>query len=117
MPEFKNLRSVLERLKNMSPVLTISAESTGVLSFKVDTDTATITIHFPDLAISNFNIENNDLITTNIDMKKFHAFLAWDSVHPTKILCNIVNEHVVNLDLSLDDYLQIKYYIPAVASF
>ncbi|XP_014204365.1 checkpoint protein HUS1-like [Copidosoma floridanum] len=114
MPQFKHLKSVVERIKNMSPILIISANTNGVLAFKADTDTATITVHFPNLAVLQCASED-ETISASIDIKKFHAFVAWEAVHPTTIRCNILNERVININLNLDDYLQIRYYIPAVA--
>ena len=115
MPQFKHLRSVMERIKNMSPILILSADTNGVLAFKADTDTATITVHFPNLTVYECTTED-ETITASVDIKKFHAFLAWDAVHPTAMRCNILSSRVININLNLEDYLQIKYYIPAVES-
>lgn len=114
MPQFRQLKSVVERIKNMSPILEVQADANGVLAFKADADAATITVHFSNLAVMQNNTED-EMIMAKIDIKKFHAFVAWEAVHPTMIRCNMLNERVININLSLDDYLQIRYYIPAVA--
>ncbi|XP_011493900.1 PREDICTED: checkpoint protein HUS1-like [Ceratosolen solmsi marchali] len=114
MPQFKHLRSVMERIKSMSPILILSADTNGVLAFKVDTNAATITVHFPNLTV--LDCTSNNEISASVDIKKFHAFLAWEAVHPTAIKCNILNETVININLNLENYLQIKYYIPAIES-
>ncbi|XP_014232160.1 checkpoint protein HUS1-like [Trichogramma pretiosum] len=113
MPQFKNLRSVLERMKNMSPVLTISVDTNGVLALKADADSATVSVHFPNLTVLECDAED-ETVSASVDIKKFHAFVAWDAVHPTSMNCNIISNKVVNINLTLDDYMQIKYYIPAV---
>lgn len=116
MPHFKNLKGVLERLKHMSPILMVTAEQNGTLSFKVDMDTAIITSHFPDLTVFHFDQENEN-VSASVDIKKFLAFLGWDTaVRLTKSLCYMINDRIVNIELSLDGYLQIKYIIPAVIS-
>jgi hypothetical protein len=115
MPQFKHLRSVMERIKSMSPILILTADANGVLAFKADTDTATITVHFPNLTILDCSTDN-ETVSASVDIKKFHAFLAWEAVHPTAIKCNILNDKVININLNLENYLQIKYYIPAIES-
>lgn len=115
MPALRHLRNVLERLKNMSPILTMSIDTNGVLALKVDTDTAVVSVHFPNLTVLECGAED-ETVAASVDIKKFHAFIAWDAVHPTSSRCNILRDRVININLNLESYLQIKYYIPAVES-
>lgn len=113
MPGFKKLRNVLEHLKNISTKVSISAESNDLLSLKIDTVNANISVHFSDLQVSYFDSDNFVSVSANVEIKKIYQFLVWEIVRPTRVLCNIINNKVINLDISLDDYMQINYYIPA----
>lgn len=114
MPLFKHLRSVIDRIKNMSPILVFSVDSSGILALKANTETANISVNFPNMTVIECK-SHKKIVSASVDIKKFHAFLAWDAIHPSSIKCNIVDEKVININLNLENYLKTKYYIPAVA--
>lgn len=115
MPDFKHLRGVMERIKNLSPILAFSADTNGTLMFKADADAATISVNFSNLVVHDCNAES-ETVLASVDIKKFHALLGWDAIHPTSMRCCILSERVIVISINLDEYIQIKYYIPAVAS-
>lgn len=49
MPPLRVMRNVVDRMKNLSNFLTISANNSGQLTLSINTDIATITTHFKDL--------------------------------------------------------------------
>ncbi|XP_058789719.1 checkpoint protein HUS1-like [Phymastichus coffea] len=114
MPEFKHLRGVMERIKNLSPTLVFSADTNGTLMFTADADAATISVNFSNLAVHDCSAET-ETISASIDIKKFHALLGWDTIHPTIMRCSILSERVIVISINLEEYLHIKYYIPAIA--
>ncbi|XP_033340679.1 hus1-like checkpoint clamp component [Megalopta genalis] len=117
MPQLRHVRSIVERMKNMSPRLTISADKSGMFVLKVDTDSATVSTHFQNLQVwSCSQKSHDDKISATIDVKKFFMFLAWDVVHPDGVKCNILEDRIVNLYLHLSDYLKIHYFIPSMTT-
>ncbi|XP_076171536.1 hus1-like checkpoint clamp component isoform X2 [Ptiloglossa arizonensis] len=117
MPQLKYVRSIVERMKNMSPQITISADKLGMFVLKIDTDNATVSTHFQDLQVwSCSQNEHDDKISATIDIKKFFMFMAWDVVHPESVKCNILQDRMVNLYIQLADYLKIQYFIPSIAT-
>ena len=116
MPQLKHVRSMVERMKNMSPYLILEADRTGKLVLKVDNDSASIATHFRNLIVWNSSDIEEDEITASVDIKKFHTFLSWDIIHPDSVRCNILHERTVNLHLCSEGYLTIHYFMPAIAS-
>lgn len=117
MPQLKHVKNIVERMKNMSPRLTLSADKSGNFVLEIDTDSATVSTHFQDLQVwSCSQKELNDKVSVTMDIKKFSMFLAWDVVHPDGVKCNILHDKMVNLFLHLGEYLKIHYFIPATVT-
>ncbi|XP_016918484.1 checkpoint protein HUS1 isoform X2 [Apis cerana] len=114
MPQLKHVRNIVERMKNMSSCLTLSADKTGTFILKIETDSATVSTHFQELQVWSCSQQNQDEISAIIDIKKFLMFLAWDIVHPDGVKCNILQNRMVNLFLHLADYLKIYYFLSSI---
>lgn len=116
MPQLKHVKHIVERMKNMSPQLTLSADKTGVFVLKIDTDSATVSTHFQKLQVWSCSQQSQeDKISATIDIKKFLMFLAWDITHPDGVKCNILQDKMVNLFLHVADYVKIQYFLPSVS--
>lgn len=115
MPLLRFLRNIVERMKNMSSQLTLTADNTGLFILKVETESANVSTHFQGLQVSTSSqVEDNATVSATIDIKKFLTFLAWDIVHPNSVKCNIVENRIVNLFLDLEGSLKVRYFIPAI---
>ncbi|XP_034940736.1 checkpoint protein HUS1 isoform X2 [Chelonus insularis] len=51
LPSLKHIRNVVEKMKNMSPYLTIIANNNGLLILRINTDVASVATHFQDLNV------------------------------------------------------------------
>lgn len=111
MPQIRHVRGVVDRLKNMSPYLKIECTNEGKLEFKVETDFGDISTHFDHLEVYE---NREDFVTAVVDIKKFFTFLAWDVVHPRLAKCNILNERMVNFQMSNDQNLIIQCLMPCI---
>ncbi|XP_066589690.1 checkpoint protein HUS1 [Prorops nasuta] len=115
MPNLKHIRKIVERMKNMSPHLIVTAEKNGTLILKIDADNASVATHFHRLHVwtssQNAEIEN---ISATVDVKKFLMLLGWDLVHPQNVKCNIIQNKMVNLLFSLDQHLRIYHFVPVI---
>ncbi|XP_034179274.1 hus1-like checkpoint clamp component [Osmia lignaria lignaria] len=116
MPRLKHVKHIVERMKNMSPTITLGADKSGGFVLQVETDSASISTHFQNLQVWSCSQEQDDKISVVIDVKKFYTFLSWDIVHPDSVKCNMLHERMVNLHLHVADYLKIQYFIPSVAT-
>ncbi|KMQ99509.1 checkpoint protein hus1 [Lasius niger] len=117
IPHLKYLRYVIDRMKNMSSQLVITANKCGTLILKIEVDYATVSTHFKGLQVweSRQEEESNDISAT-ISIKKLAMFLGWDILHPDSVKCNLLQEKMVKLTLDVGEYVKMHYFIPAIAS-
>lgn len=114
LPQLRQVRKVVERMRNMSPHLIVTADRAGNMSLKVDNDNATVTTHFQGLQVWNSSQSDQEEFSTNVDVKKFYMFVSWDHVHLQHIKCNILHDRMLNLSLCFDEYFTIEYFVPAI---
>lgn len=55
LPTLRSLRSLLDKMKNLAPSLTICSASNGDLSFIVETDSAMVVSRYYNLMLENIN--------------------------------------------------------------
>lgn len=117
IPNLKCLRYIVDRMKNMSSQLIITANKCGTLILKIEVDYATVSTHFKGLQVweSRQEEESNDISAT-VNIKKLAMFLGWDILHPDSVKCNLLQEKMVKLTLDVGEYVKMHYFIPAIAS-
>jgi len=119
LPPLKNLRNVVDRMKNLDGYLIIQANMAGELTLKVQTDNISVATFFKKL--DHPLIEGKDPPTNNpdlkakvkVDVKKFSKFLFSHIVAPKNVICCIVEDNALVLHVLLDD-LFMTYYIPVL---
>ncbi|XP_044745246.1 checkpoint protein HUS1 [Coccinella septempunctata] len=125
MPPLKHLKSIVERMKNMSHQLIVSANKNGRLILRIQTNTVTISSHFPDLNLESFAVgitSNNDIDDTNeddemhavsstIDIKKFLMFLSGMQLNNCKALCGIVHNRMVKLYMEQPGAMKLQIFL------
>lgn len=114
MPNLKDVRKIVERMRNLAPRLTLTAENTGTLIFKVESEKASVSTYFSNLQVHKRQ-QNDEAVTASVDVKKFCNFLSWDLLQPQIVHCNVLDERMINLHIRVDNHLRIHYFIPAVA--
>ncbi|XP_077257259.1 hus1-like checkpoint clamp component [Temnothorax americanus] len=117
IPQLKYLRYIVDRMKSVSPQLTVIANKSGTLVVKIEVDYATVSTHFKGLQVweGNEERETNDISAT-VNVKKLAMFLGWDILHPDSVKCNLLREKMVKLTLDVGDHVKIHYFMPAIAS-
>nr|XP_013808231.1 PREDICTED: checkpoint protein HUS1 isoform X2 [Apteryx mantelli mantelli] len=99
LPVLKTMKSVVERMKNLSNCIVIEANLSGEMNLKIETDLVSVTTHFKDLGNPPWasddecqsSAQGRDLESmaeARIDIKKLLQLLAGQQVNPTKALCN-----------------------------
>ncbi|XP_066487389.1 checkpoint protein HUS1 isoform X2 [Tiliqua scincoides] len=99
LPVLKTMKSVVERMKNLSNTIVIEANLNGEMNLKIETDLVCVTTHFKDLGNpplvsedgSQFSAQERDpesMAEARIDIKKLLQLLAGQQVNPTKALCS-----------------------------
>ncbi|XP_025919728.1 checkpoint protein HUS1 isoform X1 [Apteryx rowi] len=125
LPVLKTMKSVVERMKNLSNCIVIEANLSGEMNLKIETDLVSVTTHFKDLGNPPWasddecqsSAQGRDLESmaeARIDIKKLLQLLAGQQVNPTKALCNIVSRRIVHFILLHED-VSLQYFIPALA--
>uniref|UniRef100_A0A8D0EJQ6 Checkpoint protein n=1 Tax=Strix occidentalis caurina TaxID=311401 RepID=A0A8D0EJQ6_STROC len=119
LPVLKTMKSVVERMKNLSNSIVIEANLNGEMNLKIETDLVSVTTHFKDLGNPPWSNSAQDrdlesMAEARIDIKKLQQLLAGQQVNPTKALCNIVSKRIVHFILLHED-VSLQYFIPALA--
>ncbi len=93
LPPLRVLRPVVDRMKNISEFLTISANMAGSLALKVDTDLASVATFYSNLehpTIEGRSPPRRDegrKCTIKVDVKKFARFLFSYQINPSNVIC------------------------------
>ncbi|XP_067861540.1 checkpoint protein HUS1 isoform X2 [Heptranchias perlo] len=125
LPVLKIMKSVVERMKNLSNHVIIEANQNGEMNLKIDTDLVSVTTHFKELGNppwvaegtppGSFQIRDPDIMAeARVDIKRLLQFLAGQQVNPSKAICNIVSKRVIHFVLLHED-VSLQYFIPALA--
>ncbi|XP_032726932.1 checkpoint protein HUS1-like [Lontra canadensis] len=119
LPVLKTMKSVVEKMRNLSNHLIIEANLSGDLNLKKETELVCVTTHFKDLGnpplASEDASQDRDpaqMAEVCIDIRKLLQFLAGQQVNPTRAVCNIVSNKLVHFDLLHED-VSLQYFIPA----
>ncbi|XP_027026052.1 checkpoint protein HUS1 isoform X3 [Tachysurus fulvidraco] len=121
LPPLKTMKSVVDRMKNLSNYLVVEANLSGEMNLKIETDLVSVTTHFKDLGnppwgASQSQSQSRDveaMAHARVDIRKLQQFLMGQQVNPTKSMCNIVDKRIIHLILLQED-VSLQYFIPAV---
>lgn len=128
VPELRILKNVVERMKNISGYIVVSASRDGEIRFKVETDEVSATTHFKNMEVhdgsqgSNQSSEDplgpdrsniSDAIEVRIDIQKLVMFLNVQLLNPTRIWCGIVHGQAVHMFMQCNEIL-FQYFMPGM---
>ncbi|XP_053560555.1 checkpoint protein HUS1-like [Bombina bombina] len=125
LPALKTMKSVVERMKNLSNYIVIEANRNGEINLKIETDLVSVSTHFKDLGnppwlsddasqCTTQEMELNKMAEARVDIRKLLQFLAGQQVNPTKAVCNIIHKRMVHFILLHED-VSLQYFIPAIS--
>ncbi|XP_066096346.1 checkpoint protein HUS1 isoform X2 [Saccopteryx bilineata] len=94
LPLLKTMKSVVEKMKNISSHLIIQANLNGDLNLKIETELVCVTTHFKDLGNPPLASEDasqdrdpEQMAEVHVDIRKFLQLLAGQQVNPTRAVC------------------------------
>ncbi|XP_035561260.1 checkpoint protein HUS1 isoform X5 [Canis lupus baileyi] len=121
LPALKTMKSIVEKMKNISNHLIMEANLSGELNLKIETELVCVTTHFKDLgnpppASEDASQERppEQMAEVHIDIRKLLQFLAGQQVNPTRAVCNLVSNKIIHFDLLHED-VSLQYFIPALS--
>ncbi|CAH1979678.1 unnamed protein product [Acanthoscelides obtectus] len=137
MPNLKFLKNIVDKMRNTSHTLIVSANKNGRLTLQVKTNMINLSAHFTDLNVDSFAgknfkilsihpsivghtttnihsaIEENDsdLIQSVVDIKKFVMFLSGLQINNCRTTCSIVHSKMVKLYMDQPGSLSIQVFL------
>lgn len=93
MPVIKNLRFVIEKMKNLDDYVTIHANMGGELTFKVETEMVSLATFYRNLEHPTLpgrdpaSLNKETHASCKVDIKKFSRFLYCHQVNPQNVIC------------------------------
>nr|CAI5830874.1 unnamed protein product [Callosobruchus analis] len=122
MPNLKFLKNIVDKMRNMSHSLIVSANRTGRLTLQIKTNVINLSAHFTDLNVDSFavghttsNVNADDggeidpeLIQSIVDIKKFVMFLSGLQINNCRTTCSIVHGKMVKLYMDQPGALSIQ---------
>uniref|UniRef100_T1JAR9 Checkpoint protein n=1 Tax=Strigamia maritima TaxID=126957 RepID=T1JAR9_STRMM len=119
MPPLKSLKNVVDRMRNISSYLIVSANRDGNFKLGVESDMVSVTTHFADLQVLNEELANENNNNNNpqvrADIKHFAHILNGYQINPNRVVCNILNDKMLQIFI-LHDQVTFQFYIPAVTT-
>lgn len=123
LPSVKSLKGLMDKMKNMSPSVTIYATLGGELSLVVETDVVTVASHFKGLQCARANVpdggetEPEDVTleaACKVDAKKLSTLLESVDFCETKMIASIRNEHLLKIKFEMREHVFMNFILPAV---
>ncbi|KAI8749235.1 checkpoint protein hus1 [Biomphalaria glabrata] len=125
MPQLKLMKNVIDKMKNLSNYLSLSANRSGEMKLSVETDMVAVSTHFQNLLNPTWGNQDGcqilqssqgqeEFATARIDIRKFAQFLNGQQVNPKRVICNIVHHRMVHFFLMHED-LSLQYFLPVIS--
>ncbi|KAF5304880.1 hypothetical protein FQR65_LT00764 [Abscondita terminalis] len=132
MPHLKPVKNIVERMKNMSHALIVSANKFGKLSLQIKTNMVNLSAHFTNLGIHSFAVghsadaegNNHELgestdettVSATIDIKKFLMFLSGMQINNCQTNCSIVHGKMVKLSIEQVGVLSLQCFFTELST-
>lgn len=118
MPSLKALKNLTDKIKNVSPYITVCGIGTGELSFVVETDMAIVTSQFKKLFVGPLDTDRDDCdqieVSCRVDAKKLANFFASIQFLNSPMFCGILQDHALKIRIEIRPETYLNCVIPAV---
>lgn len=119
LPPLRTLRSIVERMANLSQHVLLEASRRGRMHLSIDTSAVSIRSSFENLGhpprAQQDGAEDGDpegMAQVRVDNRRLLHFFEAQQMNPTTALCNIRSDALLHLVL-LNDDVSLEYFIPA----
>ncbi|KAF5346011.1 hypothetical protein D9758_013883 [Tetrapyrgos nigripes] len=137
LPPLVKIRTIVDRMKGMSDILTFQANHSGCMKLKIESDQANVETEWKGLAVPEMTRDNlasqpqtqelsqevekvkdpEELFSVDVSIKSFLKFLNSHVVSSTTIAC-ICQKHCLILYVYIGDVADaggvLTYYVPAI---
>lgn len=135
MPSMRSLRTLVDRIKNLSPSITVYYNHVGELSLVVETDTATVTSHYRNLPVTRLNGDGNQQqsseqaakrtattgsgangeVSCRVSSRQLSMILGGLQISQTGMWCSIVRDVLMNLRVEISAVVSVNCMFNVVA--
>ncbi|TDG46618.1 hypothetical protein AWZ03_006930 [Drosophila navojoa] len=123
VPSLRLLRSLIDKLKNISPSFIFHGSTAGELNLVAESEMATITtrfsrllLHKPDQGQSGAGAETESEIRCSVDTRKASAFFNALQLPNEEIMIGIDSERCICLQLDIRSNVVLHSILPAVCA-
>eukprot|EP01080_Neovahlkampfia_damariscottae_P003157 gene3157-5473_t len=124
MPNLKDLKSIIDKMKGLNDRLMLTATLANTLNFSIESQFVNVSTFYKSLdhpitsqqSGSNrqpFQRDNETRAVAKVDIKKFWRFLFSHGLGTNEIICSIIEDRAVVMKITLDE-LDMHYYIPVL---
>lgn len=105
-------------MKGISEILKLTATNANSLTFSVESTFVNISTYYKSLdhplsqnSREPFQRDATTKVVAHVDIKKFSKFLYSSNLNPSDVICSIIEDKALVLNVKLED-LYLTYYIP-----
>lgn len=120
VPSNRLMRSLIDKIKNLSPTIIFHATSAGEMNVVAETEMATITTRYKNLEIRALNPNDEDKqkeqieASCSVDCKKTAIFFSALQVPTLELSCGIEDDHMIHMEVNVRQGIAIHSMLPAV---
>lgn len=101
MPSLRSARNLMDKLKNLSPIVTVYYHHQDSLSFVCETDMVTVASHYRNLSATLIDPEKNDdveeEVSCRVSTKLFAMFLSSNQLISGRMSCIIGKDQLIKV--------------------
>lgn len=100
MPSLRSAKNLMDKIKNLSPTVTVYCNNQDSLSFVCETDMVTVASHYRNLSVSrtdDVNTDAEDEVACRVSAKQFAMFLSSNQMMSGRTFCNIGQDQLIKV--------------------
>lgn len=127
LPSVRSMRNLVDKIKNLSPSMTVYYNNVGELSLVVETDLATVSSQYRNLSVTKHpakndpqdtagDVEAEDEVSCRINSKQLAMLLASNQLQHANMSCNIHRDVSLRLRLEIRPKVSVNCVLFVVAT-
>jgi len=105
LPNLKKMRTVIDRMKKLSPCVTMSANREGMMAVVAEVPIVTVRTIFKNLNTPLVNLEEGvSEVTVRVESKRLHQLMCCEQLSPRKGTCHFLENECVKFHLWGDQF-------------
>ncbi|KAK2704644.1 checkpoint protein HUS1-like isoform X2 [Artemia franciscana] len=121
LPSIRTVKNIIDRLKNLDPVVEVIVNRNGDVEFKCESSMVTVTSRLTGLSVKKWSTRSDtdqDAVkkfSTRVDLKKFAHFLSGDVVTAGKVCLSINDGGLLHLNVQEEGFpISFQFFQPGL---